>query len=161
MATGRTIGAVLLSSVDKAVIELVQRISLALAESIPDRESARPFMAEYEKISFSRDAGTGRGAGKLQRDALCTRGRQGKAPFSNRNFRWHPLVVADKQILTAAPIDRIEIEGDKALVFYVGGAAYYAEEVHQLARRYVVLPEHWMPHVDLLRNWDDANWTAN
>jgi hypothetical protein len=52
------------------------------------------FMKKYGRVHLSRDAGLGRAGAKLQRDALCTRGKQGKAPYSNRNLRWHPLVIA-------------------------------------------------------------------
>jgi len=57
-------------------------------------------------------------------------------------------VVADKEIPYAQPIERLEIEGEKALVFVVDEERYYAEEVYQLDKRYVVLPEHWIPHID-------------
>ena len=110
--------------------KLAESISNTLGESLHNADAKKHFMADYGKISYTRDAGTGRGAGKLQRDALCTRGRQGKAPFSNRNLRWHPLVVADKRIPYAQPIERLEIEGEKALVFVMDGRIYYAEEVY-------------------------------
>jgi len=130
MATGRTVGASLLTEKDKKIIKLAESISNILGESLHSADAKKHFMADYGKISYTRDAGTGRGAGKLQRDALCTRGRQGKAPFSNRNLRWHPLVVADKRIPYAQPIERLEIEGEKALVFVMDGRIYYAEEVY-------------------------------
>jgi len=69
--------------------------------------------------------------------------------------------VADKQIDRATPIDRIEVEGEEALIFIVNSRRYYAEEVHKLEQRYVILPEHWIPHVDLLKNWGDVQWTSN
>ena len=161
MATGRTVAAAFLTETDSAVIRLGERISNILRQCISDDRAQRDFQKNYGKISFTRDAGTGRGAGKLQRDAFCTRGRQGKAPFSNRNLRWHPLVVADKPISFAEPIDHIELQGDKALVFFINGRPYYAEQVYELPNRYVVLPEHWIPHVDILKNWTDSDWTAN
>jgi hypothetical protein len=161
LATGRTVGASLLTEKDKKIIGLAESISDILNEAITDSDAKKHFQQNYSKISYTRDAGTGRGAGKLQRDALCTRGRQGKAPFSNRNLRWHPLVVADKQIPSATPVDKLEIEGDKALLFVIDKETYYPEDVHKLERRYVVLPEHWIPHIDLLKNWTDSDWTAN
>ena len=161
MATGRTVGASLLTEKDRKIIGLAESISNILNEAIRNPDAKRDFQQNYSKISYTRDAGTGRGAGKLQRDALCTRGRQGKAPFSNRNLRWHPLVVADKQIPHAKPIDKLEVEGDKALVFVINRKRYYPEEVYKLEERYVVLPEHWIPHIDVLKNWTDSDWTAN
>ena len=161
MATGRTVGASLLTDEDRKVIELAKRIVDVLEQSISDSKKREDFHENFGKISYTRDAGTGRGAGKLQRDALCTRGRQGKAPFSNRNLRWHKLVAADRQISFARPIDGLEIEGDKVLVFIINGKKYYPDEVYQLSERYVVLPEHWIPHVDILKDWGDGDWTAN
>ncbi len=161
MATGRTIGASLLTKRDKKIIKLTENISDVFNNSITTLKDREHFKENYSKISYTRDAGTGRGAGKLQRDALCTRGRQGKAPFSNRNLRWHPLVAADKKISYAHPIDKIEIEGEKALVFVIKKKKYYPEEVCNLNKKYVVLPKHWIPHIDVLKNWTDSDWTAN
>jgi len=161
MATGRTVGASLLTEKDRKIIGLAESISNILDEAISNPDAKRDFQQNYSKISYTRDAGTGRGAGKLQRDALCTRGRQGKAPFSNRNLRWHPLVVADKQIPHAKPIDKLEVEGAKALVFVIDRKRYYPEGVYKLEERYVVLPEHWIPYIDVLKNWTDSDWTAN
>lgn len=161
MAKGRTVGASLLTEKDRRIIGLAESISNILNESISNPDAKKHFRKNYSKISYTRDAGTGRGAGKLQRDALCTRGRTGKAPFSNRNLRWHPLIVADKEIPYAEPIDKLEVEGEKALVFVINGERYYPEEVYQFEKRYVALPEHWIPHVDVLKNWEDSDWTAN
>lgn len=161
MATGRTVGAGLLTEKDKKIIKLAEDISSILNNAITNPDAKKDFKHNYSKISYTRDAGTGRGAGKLQRDAFCTRGRQGKAPFSNRNLRWHPLVVADKEIPYAQPIEELEVEGDKALVFVIREKRYYAEEVYKLDRRCVVLPEHWIKHIDVLKNWTDSDWTAN
>lgn len=161
MATGRTVGAALLTDKDRKILELAENISKVLKDAIDDETLKKDFWNNYGKISYTRDAGTGRGAGKLQRDALCTRGRQGKAPYSNRNLRWHPLVVADKEIPFAAPIDNLEVEGEKALVFIINGKKYYPEEVYMLDKRYVVLPKHWVEHVSILKDWTDSDWTAN
>jgi len=110
----------------------------------------------------------GLGAGKLQRDALCTRGVQGKAPFSNRNLRWHPLIVARENVKYAKAIERIEIEGEgdlQTLVFVVKENRkekhYSSDRVHELPERFVSLPEHWIPHWDNLRYWNDTLWTQN
>ncbi len=112
MATGRTISANSLTKEDEKIIKLCEKISLYIENEIKDDDLKQVFRNEYGKISFTRDGGAGRGAGKLQRDALCTRGMQGKAPYSNRNLRWHPLVIATTKHKYAKPIERIEIEGE-------------------------------------------------
>ena len=107
----------------------------------------------------------GLGAGKLQRDAICTRGRGGKAPFSNRNLRWHPLVVSAEKPHFAKEIERIEIEGD-TLVFVIINKKgkeekYPADKVHELPERYAAISKHWQPHIQTLKNWNDVQWTQN
>ena len=119
MATGRTISASFLTERDARVIELCRTISKEIADCIDDLNARKKFVNDFGKTSDTRDGGMGVGAGKLQRDALCTRGRQGKAPFSNRNLRWHPLVVAESHSNWAQPISRIEIENDELLVFVI------------------------------------------
>jgi len=165
MATGRTISASFLAERDARVIELCDRISTSIANRIGDANQRRKFVSDFGKTSKTRDAGLGVGAGKLQRDALCTRGKQGKAPFSNRNLRWHPLVVADAVWDCAKPIEEIRIEGDELLVFVVEENGkrrrYRADKAHEMKERYVALPEHWIPHVNLLKGWSDTQWTQN
>jgi hypothetical protein len=164
MATGRTVSANFLTEKDKKIIGLCEKISLFIKSLIRDDAGQRAFLNEYGKVSYTRDGGAGVGAGKLQRDALCTRGRQGKAPFSNRNLRWHPLVAADTAISFAKEIDAIHVIGrDEAqtLVFIVDGEEYPSDRVHELKQRYVALPKHWLPHVDKLKHWSDTLWTQN
>ncbi len=111
----------------------------------------------------------GLGGGKLQRDAVCTRGRQGKAPFSNRNLRWHPLIVAENKPDFAEKIERIEIEGEddaQVLVFVIKDNSgrevkYPSDKVHEIKGRFVSLPEHWYPHINRLKHWSDTLWTQN
>ncbi|MEM4248561.1 MAG: hypothetical protein QXH80_04780 [Candidatus Nanoarchaeia archaeon] len=169
MATGRTISASFLTPFDQKVMLLCEDISQALLNSIPDTKSQREFYKEYGKISESRDGGLGLGGGKLQRDAICTRGRQGKAPYSNRNLRWHPLVVAQNMISYAKEIERIEIDGEdeqQTLIFVIKTSEgiikkYSSERVHELPHRYVALPKHWLPHIEKLKTWNDTQWTQN
>lgn len=168
MAVGRTISASFLTPLDNGVIDLCQQISARICELIPDN-SKKDFLAAYGKISATRDCGTGRGGGKLQRDAICTRGRGGKAPFSNRNLRWHPLVVAENKPIFADEIERVEIEGEddvQTLCFVVKAengneVTYRADKVHEMPRRFVLLPKHWYPHIDRLKYWDDTLWIQN
>ena len=160
MAKGRTISWSYLTKQDIKALNICREISNAIAESSDSQE----FSKKYGKVHDSRDGGLGLGSGKLQRDALCTRGRQGKAPYSNRNFRWHPLIVADSDVEFAQPIERLEIESD-TLAFIVNEngteKSYSSDEVWALPCRYVILPEHWAPHIDALRKWEDITWTQN
>jgi hypothetical protein len=121
MAKGRTISANFLTDLDKRVLLFCEKISQGIVDALPDKDSKTGFKNTFGKISkTTRDAGSGLGGGKLQRDALCTRGISGSAPFSNRNLRWHPLVAAetlneeivDELIPFAKPIKRTEIEGE-------------------------------------------------
>lgn len=169
MATGRTISASFLTDLDKQVLELCGTISQTILDFLPTAEAKKHFKENFGKLSKTRDAGAGRGGGKLQRDALCTRGVQGKAPFSNRNFRWHPLIIAHNSIPSAKLIKRIEIEGEdnlQTLVFVIEDTngneiCFPSDKVHELPERYVVLPEHWLSHIEKLKLWNDLLWTQN
>ena len=172
MAAGRTISAKCLTELDGKVVDLCEEISIAASEFILDDERRKDFMRAYGKINRSRDAGTGRSGGKLQRDALCTRGRTGKAPYSNRNLRWHPLVVADTKPSYANEIERIEIDGDEGehtqtLIFVIKDEngdthEYPSDKVFELPGRFVALPKHWDPRIERLKQWEDnALWTQN
>lgn len=165
MAKGRTISASFLTDLDTKVITLCNEIGEILMNSITDKNQQKEFKNHFSKISKTRDAGAGRGGGKLQRDALTTRGIQGLAPFSNRNLRWHPLVVAQNAVSFAKNIERIEIE-DSTLHFIIKNQKgkeenYPSDKVHELNQRFVVLPEHWQPHIDTLKNWGEVEWTQN
>lgn len=166
MAKGRTISANFLTPLDKQVIELCSQISQILMHYINDKEQKKDFKDTFAKMSkTTRDSGQGLGGGKLQRDALCTRGIQGNAPFSNRNLRWHPLVVAQNPVAFAKTIERIEI--DVATLNFIvkdkddNEVVYPSEKVYELPERYVVLPEHWFPHINTLKSWGDMEWTQN
>lgn len=169
MAKGRTVSANLLSDKDKKIINLCKQISDALLTEISDKETRQEFKDKYAKISKTRDGGSGLGGGKLQRDALCTRGKQGKAPFSNRNLRWHPLIVAESKPKNCKEIQKIEIIGEtvnKKFLFTVVDKdgieiKIDSENVHELEERYVILPKHWNEHVEELESWDDSLWTKN
>lgn len=169
MAKGRTISASILTAHDTKVIELCAEITAAIVGVIPEEEQKKLFLQEYGRTHKSRDAGAGRGAGSLQRDAVCTRGRTDKSPFSNRNLRWHPLMVAAVRPGHAKSIERIEIDGaddSQVLVFVVKDTngnenRYPADRVHEMPERYVALPEHWMPHLEKLKYWNDTLWTQN
>ena len=60
----------------------------------PDEEAKKTSKRNTVKL-VTRDMVWDLGGGKIQRDAICTRGRQ--RPFSNRNLRWHPLIVAENK----------------------------------------------------------------
>lgn len=82
MATGRTISASFLTDLDKQILELCGAISQIISDCIPTAEEKKHFKENFGKLSKTRDAGAGRGGGKLQRDALCTRGVQEKVNFN-------------------------------------------------------------------------------
>jgi hypothetical protein len=164
MATGRTISASFLTAFDEKTIKLCEEISKLLKEFVPEAYKAE-FWKEFGKISITRDGGLGLGGGKLQRDAVCTRGRGGKAPFSNRNLRWHPLVVAACKPQFAKEIERIEITDD-TLIFIVKDKKgnlleYPADKAHEMPERYAATSKHWQEHIEVLRNWNDTQWTQN
>ena len=168
MANGSTVSRNLLTALDSKVIELCESISNSIYETIPD-QGKKKLWGPYGKIHNSRDSGSGRGGGKLQRDAVCTRGRTGKTPFSNRNLRWHPLVVAEKSSPFASEIERIEIEGTdntQTLIFVIKDehnkeVKLPADKVHEMPKRFVALPKNWMPHIEALKYWSDTLWTQN
>jgi len=160
MATGRTVSAVELTKKDNRALGICRSISEALADLISNNDSKKDFVKEYGRIHPSRDAGLGRAGAKLQRDALCTRGRQGKAPYSNRNLRWHPLIVA-----TATPDYAQEVEDvttdNKSLVFIINGELWYPNDVHKLPEVYCAPFDKWYAIKDELVQWDDTDWTNN
>jgi len=160
MAKGRTVSAQLLTDDDKKALETCFAISKKLEDLIPEKDKKKEFWEVFGKVHMSRDAGLGVGGGKLQRDALCTRGKTDKAPFSNRNLRWHPLIVADETPNYANEVDEIRIENRK-LVFIIGGKQYPSEQVHTLERVYCAPFNKWHALVDELKNWNDEDWTNN
>jgi hypothetical protein len=161
MATGRTVGASILSDKDKRIFELINKISNYMNDSIKDDSKKKEFIEKYSKISKTRDAGTGQGGGKLQRDALTTRGKQGKVPYSNRNLRWNPLILASKVPTYAKHIEGISIEGEKVIKYKINNIEYYPEQVYNLDGVYASIPEDYSEYVETLKNFTDADWTAN
>jgi hypothetical protein len=169
MAQNRTINPNLLTEVDRLTLETCREIGQALKDLILDPEGKRDFHDKYAKISMSRDAGAGVGGGKLQRDALTTRGKTDKTPISNRNLRWHPLVVAAEKPDFATEISRISIEGvegQRTLSFWVtdengNELKYAAGDLPNLKRPHVALPRHWEMHNDLFQTFTDTEWSNN
>lgn len=113
MAQGRTVSASFLTERDRKIIQICSEIGNTIIELINDSNEKKRFKDTFSKISYTRDAGAGQGGGKLQRDAICTRGIQGKAPYSNRNRRWHPLIASKQPVLHAKEIESVEIEGEE------------------------------------------------
>lgn len=169
LAKGRTASANMLTDRDRVVLSICRKLSELFLDSVEGDMRKAKLREEYAKLSLStRDAGAGRGGGKWQRDAITTRGITNKAPFSNRNLRWHPLVAASSKPDWAESIEGIDLTGSSAsrtLVFRVksGGRVlrFSSEEVYELPERFVVLPEHWEPHVAELKNWTEVDWTRN
>jgi hypothetical protein len=177
MAAGRTVSARELTEFDRKWLKIAQSLSSALGELIREEDKRKEFLSEWAKISFTRDAGAGRGGGKLQRDALCTRGRTDQSPFSNRNLRWHPLIIADETPSWAITVEDISIQGDR-IYFVVNNRTYSSEEVYKLEseqslgdylnepqittkKPYCAPYRLWANYVKSLQNWDDEEWTKN
>lgn len=160
MAKGRTVAATELTEVDRKAIRICDAISKKLYASIPDPESKREFLRIFGKVHESRDAGLGVAGGKLQRDTLCTRGRTDKAPFSNRNLRWHPLILAYETPHYAKTIDDILIK-DRKLIFIIDGKQYAPENVYTLPNVYCAPLYKWKKLVEELKQWNHDDWTRN
>jgi len=160
MAKGRTISATKLTKVDRKALKICEAVSWALAQLIPDDEKKQNFMKKYGQVDFSRDAGLGVAGGKLQRDALCTRGRTDKAPFSNRNLRWHPLIVAKETPRYAKEVNKIFIKRG-SLVFRIENKLWYPKDVHKLPEVYCAPLHKWYDVKDQLAEWSDEDWTNN
>lgn len=160
MAKGRTISAVELTEKDKEALEICRSISDVLANLITKAESKKDFMENYGRVHLSRDAGLGRAGGKLQRDALCTRGRTDKAPYSNRNLRWHPLIMAMEVPDYAKEVEEIVLD-NKSLVFVIEGELWYPKDVHKLPEVYCSPFDKWYAIKDELAQWTDDDWTNN
>jgi len=160
MAKGRTISAVELTEKDKEALEICRSISNTLADLITNTESKEDFIKNYGRVHLSRDAGLGRAGGKLQRDALCTRGRTDKAPYSNRNLRWHPLVVSMETPDYAKEVEEVIVD-NKSLVFVIEGELWYPKDVHKLPEVYCAPFDKWYAIKDELVQWTDDDWTNN
>jgi hypothetical protein len=167
MAQGQTVGARSLTPQDEFVIKKCSGLSEIFMSFIKDDEGKKDFKDKFGKTSLSRDAGAGRGAGKLQRDALCTRGTTAKSPISNRNLRWHPLVAASTSNSKIHDIEEIKIDSENRLIYFIvkdsSGAVkqYSPSEVYKLDRRYAVTKDHWKDFNQELAEWQDADWTRN
>jgi hypothetical protein len=169
MPNHRTTSPNALTDLDNLVLDFCKEVAASLMSQINVPEAKADFKDKYAKISKTRDAGAGRGGGKLQRDALSTRGRTDKTPVSNRNFRWHPLVLAATIPSYAKPIERIEIQntgGHKELVFVIRNLNFVelrftSAQVYNLPDTFVALPEHWQVHNTEFATWTDTDWSNN
>jgi hypothetical protein len=170
MAKHRTISPNSLTERDERVLSYCRQIGDALSLLISDPQGRRDFKDNYSKISLTRDAGAGRGGGKLQRDALCTRGKTDKTPLANRNLRWHPLILAADIPPYARPVKAISVRetatGERTLVFEVqleddNIRLFDAADVHNLPDVFVALPEQWQEINHILQNFTDEDWSNN
>jgi len=163
MPSQNTVARTELTEIDRKAIEICTRVSQLLQTLIP-RDRTDAFIKDYGRTHYSRDAGQGRAAGKLQRDSLCTRGKQSKAPFSNRNLRWHPLVIAKK-----CPPDftemNIAVDNERKILIFVPSddpsKKYFPEEVHKLPKAYCVSENAWLPFIGDLKDWSMDDWVKN
>ena len=160
MAEGRTVSATELTDKDRWALEICLGISESLADLISNNESKKDFMKKYGRVHLSRDAGLGLAGAKLQRDALCTRGRQGKAPYSNRNLRWHPLIIAMETPDYAEEVEEVTID-NRSLVFIINGELWYPKDVHKLPKVYCTPFDKWYDLKEELTQWTQEDWTNN
>ena len=160
MAKGRTVSATGLTDRDRRALEICKAVSDKLADLITTPEQREDFIKNYGRVHFSRDAGLGRAGGKLQRDALCTRGRTDKAPFSNRNLRWHPLIVAMETPSYAKEVEEMTVDNHN-VVFIMDGELWYPQDVHKLPEVYCAPYDKWYNIKDELVKWTDEDWTRN
>jgi hypothetical protein len=162
MSAQNTVSRKDLTETDRSALAICEKISKILEDSIsPNKRD--DFKTEYGRIHYSRDAGQGRGAGKLQRDALCTRGKQAKAPFSNRNLRWHPLILANTCPPGFAEMD-VSIDSSQKLLIFTSrdnGKKYLPNEVYTLSKPHCVIKDTWIPHRNELKKWKTDNWIPN
>ena len=151
------------SKIDETVFGIIEKISKALENSITDKDKKLIFRESYSKFKRSRHAGSGRAGGKLQRDALCTRGRTNMSPIANRNLRWHPLVVSLKNNSYSKKIERVEVTNTpKKLIFYIKIndtiTKFNQDNVYNLPERYAVTSTEWELVQDKLKDWTRADW---
>ena len=111
----------------------------------------------------------------LQQNALATRGKGGKSPFSNRNHRWHPLVAAKNQVREFELIEKITTGEEtfykkkekksfksKTLIFHIkqNGKVeeFKSSETFKIIGKFVVTKEKWEPIIEELKEWDKTQW---
>jgi hypothetical protein len=162
MVSQNTVSRAELTATDRKALDICLKTSKILEESINTTKRVT-FRKEYGQIHYSRDAGQGRAAGKLQRDALCTRGKQAKAPFSNRNLRWHPLVLASS---CPPGFNEIDLSIDKArkLLAFVSKddkKRYSPANAHTLPKANCITKDSWTPYLDELKKWTIDDWIPN
>jgi len=127
---------------------------------VPDSRR-HEFETDWAKVSTKRrDAGAGVGGGALQRDAYCTRGRGGKAPFSNRNLRWHPVVAAQVRADHFCEM-QVKVHGDSLIFIDQDGREWTVETVHELPAPHCIDSKSWNKISDQVKNWDYRAWTKN
>lgn len=160
MAKGNTVSRGELTERDSDILRIAKDLGEALSNLVEGSDARKDFMLKYGRVHLSRDAGLGRAGSKLQRDALCTRGRTDKAPYSNRNLRWHPLIVAMETPSYAVEVEEV-LTDDKSLVFVIDGDLWYPKDMHKLPRVYCVPLDKWFPIKDELIHWSDNDWTNN
>lgn len=161
MASQNTVSRDKLTQNDKKTIATCQKIVKILSKHISGDRDKKLFYNEFGKLHGSRDAGQGRGAGKLQRDALTTRGRQAKAPFSNRNFRWHPLVVANSCASHFKEVHSVSINKSKILLFRIDKKLYKPDQIYKVPSAHCITTDKWIPIVDKLKKLSMDDWIKN
>jgi hypothetical protein len=164
----RTLSASSLSKEDLGTINLAEKIVTAIESAFEDPLAKADFNSTYSKLSRTRDAGAGRAAGKLQRDALCTRGKTDKTPISNRNFRWHPMVIAQDTppyatTVTSIFVDKRGSHPELGFIVRVGASnqKVLGRDLHLLDQVYCAPTEAWDEVLEELRGFTQLDWSRN
>ena len=161
MPAQNTVSGKKLTKQDELFFEVTKKVVEIIVHHIPNSEQKAQFKKEHGRLAPSRDAGSGVGAGKLQRDALTTRGRQGKAPFSNRNLRWHPLLLAEDPDPRFTQVEQIKISSGNLLKFRIGKNWYTPEQVYKIPYPVVISSTVWASHAATLATWKTEDWVNN
>lgn len=144
-----------LTAKDRKYLEIAETVSVQLRGIIGSNKLKEDFWNTWGKISFTRDAGAGRGSGKLQRDALCTRGDAKQNPISNRNLRWHPVVVTGNKKLTRN-YEKGSLGWRRgSFEVRIGRRRFIDKDVWNLERKVYFLPNDFKPFKEKYIRWTE------
>jgi len=147
MATGRIISASFLTDFDKKVIELCEKISDTIFNSITDKELRKEYNNLFGKVIYTRIATPK--VLKIQKDALYI---NNELVDNFTQIRWHPLLESENEIEHAKKIVRIQtksknnkefFESDKLLTIQHDGKFldFWIDDSFNLPERYYFILE--------------------
>lgn len=139
--SARTVEANYLSEKDKKILELCTKITDEIKSQLSSEEEKNHYLDKWGKISKTRDAGTGRGGGKLNRDALCTRGKVDQSLQANRNLRWTPIVFSKINDYSFKIIEEIKVNSHQVIEYKIEGSFISGQTLYDLTEPYILLPD--------------------